>query len=289
MNLQHLKALLLAMELGSISAAARKLGKRQSQVSQWIADIEIDLGVTVFERTGNTTRLSQHGEHLLPHLVHTLSQAERLIQSAAQLSSGLPHTIRFGLDDYVPVVPMIKAMRAVKELQSVNIEMVRGSQSALIAHVLAGELDVALVHETSAINRPDIDFRHVGAYRDVLVCGITHALALKSSVTRAELAECRELLLSAHEASTESGFSAKYAMFDDIHALTTALELGEGFALIPEQWVATQLVSGTLKRLICDFRPESVSHNLELCWRAEFLQHTLGTQLLQAIQVQYAM
>ncbi|MBF4254492.1 LysR family transcriptional regulator, partial [Vibrio anguillarum] len=43
MNLLHLKALLLAVETGSISAAARKLGKKQPQVSQWISDLEIDL------------------------------------------------------------------------------------------------------------------------------------------------------------------------------------------------------------------------------------------------------
>ncbi len=44
MNIQHLKAFVLAAHLGSISAAAREMGKRQSQVSQWIADLEVDFG-----------------------------------------------------------------------------------------------------------------------------------------------------------------------------------------------------------------------------------------------------
>ncbi|MBF4312635.1 LysR family transcriptional regulator, partial [Vibrio anguillarum] len=66
MNLLHLKALLLAVETGSISAAARKLGKKQPQVSQWISDLEIDLGVSFFDRTGNKMSLSKDGERLLP-------------------------------------------------------------------------------------------------------------------------------------------------------------------------------------------------------------------------------
>jgi len=62
MNSLHLKALLLAIETSSISAAARKLGKKQPQVSQWIADLEIDLGVSFFDRTGNKMTLSRAGE-----------------------------------------------------------------------------------------------------------------------------------------------------------------------------------------------------------------------------------
>ena len=56
MNIQHLKAFVQAAHLGSISAAAREMGKRQSQVSQWIADLEVDFGVELFVRTDNSTR-----------------------------------------------------------------------------------------------------------------------------------------------------------------------------------------------------------------------------------------
>jgi DNA-binding transcriptional LysR family regulator len=53
MNLQGMRALLLTAELGSVSAAARRMGKRLSQVSQWLSNLELDLGLTLFERTQN--------------------------------------------------------------------------------------------------------------------------------------------------------------------------------------------------------------------------------------------
>lgn len=62
MNSLHLKALLLAIETGSISAPARKLGKKQPQVSQWISDLEIDLRVNFFDRSSNQSTLSLEGE-----------------------------------------------------------------------------------------------------------------------------------------------------------------------------------------------------------------------------------
>ena len=51
---QSLEALFMFVEaaaLGSFSAAARKLGKQQSTVSEAIANLEIDLGLTLFDRS----------------------------------------------------------------------------------------------------------------------------------------------------------------------------------------------------------------------------------------------
>lgn len=47
---ESLIAFVEAASLGSFSAAARKLGKSQSTVSTAIAHLEIDLGLTLFDR-----------------------------------------------------------------------------------------------------------------------------------------------------------------------------------------------------------------------------------------------
>ena len=56
-----------AAAAGSFSAAARKLGRSQSTVSTIIADLEIDVGVTLFDRTTRKPRLTAHGEALHLH------------------------------------------------------------------------------------------------------------------------------------------------------------------------------------------------------------------------------
>ncbi|MBF4243388.1 LysR family transcriptional regulator, partial [Vibrio anguillarum] len=92
----------LAVETGSISAAARKLGKKQPQVSQWISDLEIDLGVSFFDRTGNKMSLSKDGERLLPYLSHSMSQFTKLMQSADVISQGESTVVRIGIENYIP-------------------------------------------------------------------------------------------------------------------------------------------------------------------------------------------
>ena len=65
MDIQNLQAFAAVAELGSFSAAARKLGKAQSSVSALIQNLEIDLGLTLFDRSSRNPRLSQEGAAIL--------------------------------------------------------------------------------------------------------------------------------------------------------------------------------------------------------------------------------
>lgn len=60
-SLEQFKALLAAAETGSFSAAARRLGKAQSVVSTAIANLEIDLGLELFDRSGRYPVLTEAG------------------------------------------------------------------------------------------------------------------------------------------------------------------------------------------------------------------------------------
>lgn len=62
-SLEHFKALLATAETGSFSAAARRLGKAQSVVSAAIANLEIDLGLALFDRSGRYPVLTEAATH----------------------------------------------------------------------------------------------------------------------------------------------------------------------------------------------------------------------------------
>lgn len=66
-----------AAQLGSFTAAAKKLGKRQSTVSEAIANLEIDLGVQLFDRSTRSPTLTDAGRALLPHVQRTLRGRRR--------------------------------------------------------------------------------------------------------------------------------------------------------------------------------------------------------------------
>ncbi|WP_211217128.1 LysR family transcriptional regulator [Psychromonas hadalis] len=65
-NLEHLRMFVESAQSGSFSACARKLGKVQSAVSQGIANLEIELNTTLFDRSTRKPSLTPQGERLLP-------------------------------------------------------------------------------------------------------------------------------------------------------------------------------------------------------------------------------
>ena len=65
LTLDQMRVLVAVADAGSFSAAARKLGRVQSAISQAIQTLETTLGVTLFDRSGKTPRLTDAGKALV--------------------------------------------------------------------------------------------------------------------------------------------------------------------------------------------------------------------------------
>ncbi|STV72818.1 DNA binding protein HpkR [Klebsiella michiganensis] len=61
---EALTAFVESVACGSFSAAARRLRKSQSTISTAIANLEADLGVTLFDRTSRQPTLTPQGEQV---------------------------------------------------------------------------------------------------------------------------------------------------------------------------------------------------------------------------------
>src|SRR6201994_285892 len=65
LTLDQMRALIAVAETGSFSAAARRLGRVQSAISQTIQSLEATLGVELFDRDAKTPKLNETGRVLL--------------------------------------------------------------------------------------------------------------------------------------------------------------------------------------------------------------------------------
>jgi DNA-binding transcriptional LysR family regulator len=286
MNVQHLKAFVLAAQLGSISAAAREMGKRQSQVSQWIADLEIDFGVELFVRTGNSTRLSEAGEILLPRVIHTVSQAEKLAVCASALARDEPMILRLGVDNYIPQSCLNRALSEVLQQQTLNLELYSDDREVLLEQLNNDELDVALLSESSVLHYSDFQYCRLGSYCDVLVVGSNHPLASEKAVLADQLSEFRELIWTRENISseTEAGYSPCYATFSEIGTLVNLLQSGVGFAFLPVDMITTELESGQLQQLCPDFEQAEMIRRVELVWQQGLELTEQGKRLIDSMK-----
>ena len=283
MNSLHLKALLLAIETGSISAAARKLGKKQPQISQWISDLEIDLGVSFFDRSGNKTSLSKAGEQLLPSLTHTLSQLDMLIQSADMIAQDEPTVLAIGIENYIPEQNFAQALTAILDITSLNIEVYRDEIAQLTQDLRNGDVDIIITHESDTLHHSHFEYCRLGHYQDVLTASPTHPLAQLPVVTTRDLSQYRELILGEVKEHSE-GFSPSYATFADIQPLITMLKHSKGFAFLPAEYVNADIKSNQLVTLDCDFEPTSIIRRVELCWRNGLALSIQGEQVVSAFK-----
>ena len=90
-NLQQLETLVLCVECGSFSSAARKLGKAQSAVSTAIANLEIDAGIDIFDRSTRIPTLTPHGKRLYIQSLNLLSQAKDIETMIHSFKIGRAH------------------------------------------------------------------------------------------------------------------------------------------------------------------------------------------------------
>ncbi|MBE7376654.1 LysR family transcriptional regulator [Pseudomonas lopnurensis] len=101
MNLspEALESFVQAAASGSFSAAARRLGKSQSTVSEAVARLEIDLDVELFVRGARQLLPTEAGQVLLGHAQDVLAAGERLKRHAALLARGQEARLTLALSD----------------------------------------------------------------------------------------------------------------------------------------------------------------------------------------------
>ncbi|GLQ32750.1 LysR family transcriptional regulator [Litoribrevibacter albus] len=287
MNTLHLKALLLAIETGSISAAARKLGKTQPQVSQWISDLECDLGVTFFERSGNKTSLTADGQRLLPALSHSLSQLDHFIDSAYTLADSEPTVLTIGLEHFLPksvFIQPVSEILSASETASLNVEVYRDDKTGLVDALVSGEVDLILIHESEIVHHSQFEYCRLGGYHEILVCGTDHPLAKEKTVSTALLSQYRELVWGDADVDSNDGFSSSYGVFSDVSTVTQLLIQNQGFAFLPKDAVTSLIESGQLKALDCDFETQAIERRVELCWRNGLALSKRGEAVITAFQ-----
>ncbi len=94
MEWSDLRIFLAVAELGSLRQAADRLGVTQPTVARRIRNLEMDLGLPLFERTREGHRLTPAGAALLPDVRLVETAALRVEQKSLGLTDQLSETVR---------------------------------------------------------------------------------------------------------------------------------------------------------------------------------------------------
>ena len=193
-------AFVLAAEQGSFSAAARSLGKRQSTISETIANLEIDLGVSLFERSERQPRLTAAGQRLLPFARQALASQDSLQAQAKLLAGGQEARLTIVLSDTFHTGDFDRMLGSFAErFPLVELECLVGEQDDVLALVRGGRAHLGMLIAQPAYSA---DLAHQQLSRPAqtaLYVAPGHPLAQLATVDEASLRQARELRLSTYQ------------------------------------------------------------------------------------------
>ncbi|KDN99531.1 LysR family transcriptional regulator [Pseudomonas donghuensis] len=269
-NLEQLRMFVRVAELRSFSAVAREQRKAQSAVSNGIALLETDLGVTLFERSsGRQPRLTEAGATLLEDARELLRQCERLDGRALALMRGQEAQLRVAQDEAMPYQPVIDSLdELARQFPLLEVQMASGAQGDVARKLIERRADLGLLfhhdHMPEALER-----RAVGRIEMVTVCAVDHPLTGLQRVTRQDLARHRQLLITPQESGYPGGepISPQIWRADSFYAMAELLMRGLGWAWLPRHVVQYPTYQTQMVELASEWTPPALV--VELVWRRD--------------------
>jgi DNA-binding transcriptional LysR family regulator len=247
LQVSRLKVFVEVAKQGSISAAADELSYTQSAVSQQVAALEAETGVTLIERLPRGVRLTTAGETLLTHaegILGRLAAAEADMEAIAGLRGGQLRMASFPTAG-ATLMPLAIAMFRAQHPE-VELTLAEGEPEEIAPRLYAGEFDLALLFEfegtsegltESLIRQP--------LFEDPMFLALPadHALASRRTLRLADLraeawvqtssqsACARHVVRSCHAAGFDPIVSFESDDYQTVQGLVAA---GVGVALVPK-------------------------------------------------------
>ena len=143
MNTSKFKALLTAVDMGSFSAAAQKLGYTQSGLTHMMNALETELGFSILQRGHYGVKLTPGGERIIPKIRQLVTCEDDLLNEIELVKSYGDNVIRIGAFSSMAgtwLPPIVERLSA--EFPDVTVNIQTGTVAELYGGLEEGRYDV---------------------------------------------------------------------------------------------------------------------------------------------------
>jgi LysR family transcriptional regulator, nitrogen assimilation regulatory protein len=154
MNSRQLEYFRLVCEAQSLSKASLTIGVTQPALSKHIRDLEDELGVQLFHRTGRGVEPTPEGTRLFEHATAIMDRMTLAKEEARRSRNALLDCVAIG------VTPTISRMlvgtltiRMMEEFPGIKLRFIEGFSAHLLEGLTNGQIDVALLYDSGAAHR----------------------------------------------------------------------------------------------------------------------------------------
>nr|WP_315396974.1 LysR family transcriptional regulator [uncultured Duganella sp.] len=260
-SLDQLRTFVAAVDEGSFSAAARRLRRTQSAVSETMSNLEVQLGVTLFDRSGRYPRLTSAGEVLLADARMVVAGVDGMKARARGISGGLEAELSVVIDVFIPIAEMAEAALDFRqEFPATPLRLYVEALGGALQPVMEGRASFGVVASLDQMPRGLVT-EYIASIDFVMVVAVNHPLAaIVGPVCRDDLTRHVQLVLTDRSDLTtgrESGVISPLTWrLADQFAKHAFLLRGLGWGRMPLHTVAEDLVDGRLVRLLVTDLPQ---------------------------------
>ncbi|MBN9655436.1 LysR family transcriptional regulator [Halobacillus sp. GSS1] len=255
---------------GSYTRTGEELGYAQSSVTTQIKKLEDYYGVRLFERAGQTMRITQSGEQLLYYVeqvIDLLGEAESKVCESVHMRG----TVRIGSVESLAAYFISKSLKAFKEQNpDLRIQLESGLCPNLKEGVLESHYDLAVVLDEE-VKHPLLKTLLLRKEKMVIVAANEHPLVGQEQINIRRI-EDETLILTEKDCSYRNmleGLLKKRAVeprsvisFTSLEAIKQCVIDELGIAMLPEMTVAGELKNGSLCAL--DFDHEDLALHIQI-------------------------
>jgi len=266
----NIELFLAVVDGGSFSNAARTLRRAPSAVSMAIANIEAELGITLFDRGAREAVPTPAALALLPHARLITEQLKQLHVHVKELSQGLESRISLGIAAELDPAPFLRAVQALSQRHPLlDIEVLTAPQDDLHEMLQRGRISACMVFGGGRINHAE-QFQLVGS--DALLA-IVSAQHPSSEVDRPlfieELVNLRQIIVASREldmADARPMVGLSYWRTDSLPVALAMVEAGLGWGNFAASAIAHSLAAGRVRQVAFKNTGNGLALAIHLVW-----------------------
>ena len=250
-SLDQLRTFIAAVDEGSFSAAARKLRRAQSVISDLVSNLEDQIGVRLFDRSGRYPRLTPQGTVLLSDARAIVAGIDGLKARAKGMAAGLEPELSAVIDVFFPMEAITEAAKEFREVfRGVPLRLYVEALGGAFQPILDGRASLGVVGSLPTV--PDgLSAERVCDVGFVMVAAKSHPLAnWVGLIPKEELARHVQLVLTDR---TELSMGREFGVMSpatwrlgDLFAKHAFLLNGLGWGGMPLHTVERDIADGRL-------------------------------------------
>jgi DNA-binding transcriptional LysR family regulator len=259
-SLDQLRTFIAAADEGSFSAAGRRLRRAQSVVSQTMANLEGQLGVKLFDRSGHLPVLTDQGRALLADARAVACDIDLLKARAKSFAGGLEPELSVAVDVMFPDAAFTAAVAAFQKQFPATLLRFDTDSSAVIEPVLDGRCAVGVIGSWAQAP-PQLTHEPLLTIRVPTVVSPQHPLATRRGPVPIAVLAQHIQLSHVDPADVSRDFATRRLRLPRVWRLShlgaklAFLRAGFGFGSLPLHVVEADLATGALVQIATEDAP----------------------------------